>query len=206
MSSLTDPTANMPVTEVAGLREIDTPPLRGFRKVRSHLGAAFFNMGVNGFPFHAVRQGYLRACGMKIGSQVAIMRGAIVIRPEQISVGSHCIFGFNVFLGGEGGIQIGSNVNISSFCAILGGRHDFDDPTFRPILNPVIIEDYAWLATRVTIAGGVRIGRGAVVAAGAVVTRDVPPYHVVGGVPAKKIRERNPEACVYEFNYQPWFF
>ncbi len=188
------------------LRNRLTPELRGWRKIRSHLGAAGFNMIVNGIPFHAVRNSYLRACGMQIGKNTCMMRGSLVTRPEQISIGDHCILGFRCFLGGEGRIQIGNNVNISSFCVLLGGYHDIDDPAFKPVLHPIIIEDYAWLATRVTVAAGLRIGRGAVVAAGAVVTRDVPPYHVVAGVPAKKIRERKPEACVYEFNYQPWFF
>jgi len=198
--------AAVQVPERTSLREQYTAEPTGLRKIRSHLGAAFYNMGVKGVPFHALRQGYLRACGMKIGTRVALMRGSMVIRPEQIAIGSHCIIGFNCFLGGEAGLQIGNNVNISSFCTLLGGYHDLDDPAFRSILNPIIIEDYVWLATRVTVAGGVRIGRGAVVAAGAVVTRDVPPYHVVGGVPARKIKERKPEACVYELNYQPWFF
>ncbi|MBC8165300.1 MAG: acyltransferase [Bryobacteraceae bacterium] len=115
------------------------------------------------------------------------------------------MIGFDSFLGGEAGITIGDNVNISSQCVILGGMHDPDDPQFRGILTPTVIEDYAWLATRVTLTGGIRIGRGAVVAAGAVVTRDVPPYTVVAGVPAKRIKDRNPEACKYELSYQPWF-
>ncbi len=190
----------------ASLRDHYTAEPRGLRKLRSHLGAAFYNMAVSGFPAHTIRQAWLRACGMRIGKQVALMRGAIIIRPDQISIGSNCIIGFNCFLGGEGGIQIGNNVNLASFCTILGGYHDINDPTFRSVLNPVIVDDYVWIATRATITGGVRIGRGAVVAAGAVVTRDVPPFYVVGGVPAKKIGERNPEACVYELNYQPWFF
>jgi putative colanic acid biosynthesis acetyltransferase WcaF len=188
------------------LRDSHTPELKGLAKLRSHLGAALYNMAVTWIPFHAVRQTYLRACGMKIGKHVALLRGTLVIRPEQITIGDHCIIGFNCFLGGEGKLEIGRNVNISSYCCLLGGYHDMDDPTFRSVMNPVIIEDYVWLATRVTIAGSVRIGRGAVVVAGAVVTRDVPPYHVVGGVPARKIKERKPEACAYELKYQPWFF
>jgi putative colanic acid biosynthesis acetyltransferase WcaF len=201
--------ANLPAAAAdykGELRNQLIPEQRGWRKVRSHLGAAFYNMAVTGIPFHAVRQAYLRACGMHIGNGVCLMRGSLVIRPEQISIGDHCIIGFNCFLGGEGTIQIGNNVNIASFATLLGGLHDIDDPTFRPILNPIVIEDYAWLATRVIIAGGIRIGRGAVVAAGSVVTRDVPPFHVVAGVPAKKIKERKPEACVYELRYQRWFF
>ena len=196
----------LPQREYGDLRAQNVAEPTGLAKIRSHVGAAFYNMAVSGVPFHAVRQAYLRACGMKIGKKVALMRGATIVRPERISIGDHCIIGFECFLGGEAGIQIGNNVNIASYSILLGGYHDIDDPTFASVLNPVIIEDYAWLASRVTVAGGVRIGRGAVVAAGAVVTRDVPPYHVVGGVPARKIKERKPEACVSEFNYQPWFF
>lgn len=165
-----------------------------------------YNLMFTGVPFHAVRQSVLRAAGMKIGESVAILRGATVIRPDRIRIGSHCIIGFQCFLGGEGGIEIGDNVNIASFSVLLGGAHDINSPTFEAVLRPMIIEDYVWIATRATITAGLRIGRGAVVAAGAVVTRDVPPYHVVAGVPARKIGERDPEACKYEFNYQPWLF
>jgi putative colanic acid biosynthesis acetyltransferase WcaF len=176
------------------------------RRPIQHLAAAFYNMLVTGIPFHAVRQWYLRTFGMAIGKHVALLRGSTVISPATIRIGSGCTIGFQCFLGGEGGLSIGDNVNISSFCAILGGYHDIDDPTFRSVLKPVVIEDHAWLATRCVVQAGVRIGRGAVVAAGAVVTRDVPPYHVVGGVPARKIGERDPSACIYELKYQPWFF
>ena len=192
--------------EYGELRGRMLPSLRGFAKIRSHLGGAFYNIFVTGIPFHAVRQGYLRLCGMKIGKSVAILRGTTIVRPDRISIGDHCIIGFHCFLGGESGLEIGNNVNIASYAIVLGGHHDIDSPTFADVGGQVAIEDYVWVATRATITGGVRLGRGAVVAAGAVVTRDVPPYHVVGGVPARKIKERKPEACAYEFNYQPWFF
>jgi acetyltransferase-like isoleucine patch superfamily enzyme len=200
-----------PVSAVAAplrseLKQQVTAEPRGFRKIKSHLGAAAYNMCVTGIPFHAVRKGYLRALGMRIGEKVGLMRGTTIIRPDQIEIGSNCIIGFQCFMGGEGRLTIGNNVNISSFTVLLGGWHDMNDPSFAPILRPTVIEDYAWLATRVTVMAGVRIGRGAVVAAGAVVTKDVPPYTVVGGVPAKPIAQRNPDACVYEFDYQPWFF
>ncbi|MFN3326659.1 MAG: acyltransferase [Bryobacteraceae bacterium] len=178
----------------------------GWAKIRSHLGAAGYNIAVSGIPFHSVRQAWLRAVGMRLGERVCIMRGSTIVRPERISIGDGTVIGMDCFLGGEAGLTIGSNVNISSFAVLLGGRHDLNDPAFASILEPIEIEDYAWLATRVTVLGGVRVGRGAVVAAGAVVTKDVADYAVVGGVPAKKIGERNPDACVYQFNYQPWFF
>jgi acetyltransferase-like isoleucine patch superfamily enzyme len=183
-----------------------TPDQTGWRKVRSHLAAAAYNAVVTFIPSHAVRQTFLRAAGMRIGRQVGMLRGAKVTRPDQIEVGDHCIIGFDCFLGGEGRLFIGNNVNIASFSVLLGGRHDINDPAFTAVLRPTVIEDYAWVATRVTITSGVRIGRGAVVGAGAVVMRDVAPYTVVAGVPARVIGERRPDACAYELNYQPWFF
>jgi putative colanic acid biosynthesis acetyltransferase WcaF len=190
----------------ADLTSRKTPEPKGLRKITSHLAAAGYNALVTSIPFHAVRQGFLRAAGMRIGRSVGMLRGTTVIRPDQIEIGNHCIIGFQCFLGGEGGLYIGNNVNIASFSVLLGGWHDINDPGFAAELRPTVIEDYAWLATRTIVMAGVRIGRGAVVAAGAVVTRDVPPFAVVAGVPAKRIGERKPEACAYEFNYQPWFF
>ncbi len=184
----------------------EVPDLTGWRKIRSHLAAAAWGLGIKSVPFHVIRRAYLRACGMKIGANVGLFRGCLIIRPEQISIGDNCIIGFQCFLGGEAGIVIGRNVNIAAFSILLGGGHDINDPTFTAIRKPIVVEDYAWIATRSTIMGGVRIGRGAVVAAGAVVTRDVAPYSVVAGVPARVIGQRDPAACVYQFNYQPWFF
>ena len=179
---------------------------RGWEKIRSNLAAAVYRSVITHIPFHWIRQSFLRAAGMRISRDVAILTGTTIIRPERISIGKGCMIGFDSFLGGEAGITIGDNVNISSQCVFLGGIHDPDDPNFGAILKPTVIEDYAWLATRATIVAGVRIGRGAVVATGAVVTKDVPPYAIVAGVPARKIKERNPEACKYELAYQPWFF
>ncbi len=69
-------------------------------------------------------------------------------------------------------------------------EHDPQDPLYRVKGGPVIIEDYVWISCRVVILPGVTIGEGAVVAAGAVVTKDVAPYTIVGGVPAKEIGTR----------------
>lgn len=196
----------MPFEEPANLAASEVEQPKGLEKIRSHMGAAFYNMLFTGVPFHAVRQGFLRAVGMKIGRQVSILRGTIVIHPDRIRIGNNCIIGFQCFLGGETGIEIGNQVNISSFSILLGGYHDINKSGFDVVLKPLVIEDYAWIATRAILMSGIRVGRGAVVGAGAVVTRNVPPYTVVAGVPARKIGERKPEACSYELAYQPWFF
>jgi acetyltransferase-like isoleucine patch superfamily enzyme len=94
------------------------------------------------------------------------------------------------------GVSLGKYVMLGPCVAILGGDHLFDKPgvpiifSGRPELKPTVIEDDAWLGYNVTVIAGARIGRGAIVAAGAVVTKDIPPYEIHGGVPAKKIGER----------------
>jgi len=88
-------------------------------------------------------------------------------------------------------LTIGNNVSIAGEVRIFTMEHDIDDPNFSEKSSPVTIDDYVVIGTRVTILPGVHIGKGAVVASGAVVTKDVAPYTLVGGVPASFIRERS---------------
>lgn len=117
----------------------------------------------------------------------------------------HCrgkmVFGENVSIGlfsvidGSGGLTVGDDVRMGPNVIIYTHNHRFestDVPLFRQGLDyaPVKIEDDVWLGARVTILPGVTIGRGSIIAAGAVVTKDVPPYAIMGGVPAKQIGSR----------------
>jgi acetyltransferase-like isoleucine patch superfamily enzyme len=79
----------------------------------------------------------------------------------------------------------------------MTGSHDYKSRNFQGIFKPIVIEDYAWVGVGATILQGVTIGKGAVVCAGAVVTKDVPPYAVVAGVPAQTIDTR-PDDLDYE--------
>ena len=108
-------------------------------------------------------------------------------------MGEHSSVGWFTLLDARGGITIGNNVTVASYCKLVTAKHNIEDPLFHAVLEPIKIEDYAWICTGATILGGVKIGRGAVVAAGAVVTKDVPPMTVVGGVPAKIISNRKTE-------------
>ena len=86
---------------------------------------------------------------------------------------------------------IGNNVNLSGFSFYISQGHDVDDPFGHTKLDPIIIDDNVWIATNSTIMPGVHVGKGAVVAAGSVVTKNVLPYSVVAGNPAKEIKKRS---------------
>jgi acetyltransferase-like isoleucine patch superfamily enzyme len=102
----------------------------------------------------------------------------------------------------SGGIVIGENVSISPGTWIITGTHDINDPNFMAGHQPIVIEDYVWIGVRATILSGVKIGKGAVVMAGAIVTHDVPPFAIVGGVPARVIGQRQLRDPHYTLDYR----
>jgi acetyltransferase-like isoleucine patch superfamily enzyme len=122
----------------------------------------------------------------------------------KLVIGDYSVIDQNCSLDARGTLTIGNNVNISPEVMILTAYHNPDDDNFTGIHKPIVIEDYAWIATRAMILPGVTIGRGAIVAAGSVVTKDVPPQTIVGGNPARRIRERkgNPS---YRMEYHRMF-
>lgn len=110
--------------------------------------------------------------------------------PSKIHIGNHSIIGGDAILDGRNEIHIGNNVNIARELRIYTMEHDPSSPNFSAVGGPVIIEDWVYIGTRVIILPEIRIGEGAVVASGAVVTKDVDPWTMVGGVPARRIRSR----------------
>lgn len=148
---------------------------------------------------------YSRVFGMKIDRTAIIYGGAEVRSPRNVCIGKHTSVGHHAILDGRRGLTIGENVNLSTGVWIWTLQHDPQSPDFATTGGPVVIEDYVWVSCRAVILPGVRIGKGAVVAAGAVVTKDVPPYAIVGGVPAKVIGERTHDLR-YELKwYQPFY-
>jgi len=142
-------------------------------------------------PFHTVRRILLRLLGAKIGNRVGLYRGFEIRNPWKLQIDHNTLIGHNALLDARKGLKIGQNVNLSNEVMIWTLHHDYNDPNFKEVGGQVIIGDYAWLCSRCIILPGVTIGEGAVVAAGAVVHKDVPPYTVVGGVPAKVLTTRN---------------
>jgi acetyltransferase-like isoleucine patch superfamily enzyme len=156
-------------------------------------------------PSHIVRRSFLRRCmWIDMGEGCAMLLGLRLYTRGQISIGAHSVIDRDCTLDGRGGITIGENVNLAPEVMILTASHDPDSDDFGGIEKAVVIEDYVWVATRAMILPGVRIGRGAVVGAGSVVTKDVAAGTIVAGNPAKVIRERKCEPK-YQLNYSRLF-
>ncbi|WP_320051494.1 glycosyltransferase [Anaerorudis cellulosivorans] len=156
-------------------------------------------------PISSLRMFVVKKKFHKVGSNSFFLRGVNFIAPDNIEIGNNCVINNNVFLDGRGGkVKIGNNVDIARETNIWTLEHDVHDDYHRTVGGDVIIEDYVWIASRVTVLPSVKIGKGAVIACGAVVTKDVPPMTIVGGVPAKPIGIRK-SALKYTINYHPKF-
>lgn len=142
-------------------------------------------------PCYLIRHAWLHLFLKSMGKGNAIKRHVEIIIPRRVEIGDNNTINHNVLLDGRGGLTIGSNVDIAQDVIIWTEQHDYNSDDYRGEMKPVIIEDYVWIASRATILPGVTIHKGAVVACGAIVTKDVPPMTVVAGVPAKIIGNRN---------------
>lgn len=141
-------------------------------------------------PSHLIRKFFYRIAGITIGKKGAIHMWASFYDPKNISIGDDTIIGERAILDGRDILKIGNHVDIASEVMIYNGQHDISDESFRATFEPVVIEDYVFIGPRAIILPGVTLGKGCVVGAGAVVTKNVDPFTIVGGVPAKVIGER----------------
>ena len=156
-------------------------------------------------PSHGMRLCGYRALGARIGEHTSIHRGCQFYQIHKLSIADNTVVNQKVVLDARSGLTIGSNVSISEQAIIYSLQHDLDDQDFVVSGAPVVIEDYVFIGSRAIILPGVHIGTGAAVAAGAVVTKDVPPYTVVGGIPAKPIRQRSRDLR-YNLDYRRSFY
>ena len=156
------------------------------------------NHVVSHVPSYALRHAWYRhVLGVVLGDDAAINLGCYIwflgpnqLRRTGLRIGAHSRINRNCCLDARGSLVIGNNVSLSPDVTILTAEHLPDDTDFAVVTRSVTIEDHAWIGTRAMIMPGVTVGRGAIVAAGAVVTNDVPALTIVGGVPAKRIRDR----------------
>jgi acetyltransferase-like isoleucine patch superfamily enzyme len=128
-----------------------------------------------------------------IGKHVRIRTGVVLQTPEEIVIGDHS--GLNPYVVIYGNVRLGRYNMVAPHVVLAGGDHRFDDAT-RPmkvqghVSRGIKTDDDVWIGANAVVVDGVHIGQGAIVAAGAVVTKDVEPYAIVGGNPAKVIKYR----------------
>jgi acetyltransferase-like isoleucine patch superfamily enzyme len=147
--------------------------------------------------------------GVNVGKNVVVHYRTEIRAPYRLQLGSGCIIGDNALLDARNGLTIGETVNFSSNVAVYTEQHDHRDEMFRctkGVDKSVAIGNRVWIGSNVVILPGVKIGEGAVCCAGCVVTKDVAPYDVVAGIPAKKVNTR-PNNLLYEFDGKScWFY
>jgi acetyltransferase-like isoleucine patch superfamily enzyme len=141
------------------------------------------------------RSGFYRLLFDKMQSLAIIYPGAYLTHCYGISAGSGLSINTGALIDGRGGIQIGNDVLIGPYAVINSSEHahkQLEVPMTHTdhVMAPVRIGDDVWIGAHVVVTGGVEIGSGAVIAAGAVVTSDIPPYAIAGGVPARIIGDR----------------
>lgn len=149
------------------------------------------NQFVSRIPSHTIRRLFYRwFMNFDIDRTSYIFMGAFFYAPGKLTIRSNSVVNQQCRIDTRGGVTVGSNVSISAEVYILTADHDPNSPEFAGRISPVVIEDFAFVGTRAMILPGVTIHEGAVVAAGAVVTKDVPAFTIVAGVPARPIGER----------------
>jgi acetyltransferase-like isoleucine patch superfamily enzyme len=181
------------------------------RWIRNFLSATnyyFANHFIAKIPIYAIRHGYYRRfMKIKIGRDSSVAMDCFITGYDKgcaIQIGDNTVINRRCYLDGRSGVRIGNNVNVSHGVTLITLQHDPRSLSFACIGGPVVIDDHAWIGMRAIILPGVHIGEGAVVAAGAVVTRDVAPYSIVAGVPAVHKKDR-PRDLAYVTKWFPFY-
>jgi maltose O-acetyltransferase len=166
--------------------------------------AWLYNDVVGKIPSRTLRTAYLRAYLARYGSGTGVQMGCRFLNGRSIQLGDRNVINFGCLLDGRRyAIRTGNDVSIGPEAAILTLGHDPQSPDFADEGGEVVIGDRAWICFRAIILPSVAIGEGAVVAAGAVVSRDVEPYTIVAGSPAKPVGTRATDLR-YRCEFAPW--
>jgi putative colanic acid biosynthesis acetyltransferase WcaF len=142
------------------------------------------------YPCYGWRCFILRLFGAKVGPHVRTAASTYIYMPWNVEIEEWAAIGPDVFIYSLGKVRIGKRATVSYRSHVCAGSHDFTDPTIPLIKPPVVVEDDAWIGTEAFIGPGITVGTAAIVAARAVVVKDVDPLTMVGGHPARVIGER----------------
>ena len=141
-------------------------------------------------PLSGVRCALLRLFGARIGPGVVIKPGVRVKYPWRLAVGDHAWIGEDAWIDNLDHVSIGAHACVSQGVYLCTGNHDWADPAFGLIVKPIQIGPGAWVGARSTVAPGVSIGAGAILAIGGVAVKDIPPLEIHAGNPARFAKMR----------------
>lgn len=156
-------------------------------------------------PVHHIRRLLYRIFGVTIGKGSSLHMQIVFYDPTHVVIGKDTIIGEKTVLDGRGQLSIGNHVDIASEVMIYNAEHAVNDESFIAEIKPVTIEDYVFIGPRAIILPGITIKKGAVIAAGAVVTKDVSEFSIMAGVPAKEIGKRSVTDPHYVLGRAAWF-
>lgn len=144
-------------------------------------------------PFHAWRRMILRCFGATIGRGARPYPTAVIWAPWKLTMGDHSTMGDGVDCYSVARIELGRHATVSQRAYLCSASRDIDDPQNHLMTAPIVIAEYGWVASEAFVGPGVTVGEGGVVAARGVAVRHVKPWTVVGGNPAKFLRNRKPQ-------------
>jgi acetyltransferase-like isoleucine patch superfamily enzyme len=177
--------------------------LRKFKTQSYFLGLFLINIMHSLLPFF-MRTILYRACGFEVHSGATLQGGVRFFHLGRMRIGNGSVINRGVYLDNRCGIEIGECVSIAHDVKIYSLGHDIHNDLFPVKGRQVVIEDYVVIFAGAMIMPGIRIGKGSVVMAGAVVTRDVPAFRIVGGNPACDLGARD-SLPAYRFDRRFWF-
>jgi acetyltransferase-like isoleucine patch superfamily enzyme len=184
---------------VDDLREIDWNPAFADHRVKQEF---YLNSVVNRVPFIDLRMRlYARYVHLEDPSSSSILRHTEIYGAAGLFIGAGTQINRHVLLDGRGGLYIGRHVAVAERVFFMPGDHHPDEE-FRPRHSPIRVGDRAVIYAGAFVARGVSIGEGAMVAGGSIVTRDVEPWTIVAGAPARPVRDRNPNQN-YTLTWRP---
>ena len=140
-------------------------------------------------PSSSLRVRLLRLFGATVGNGVVIKPGVRVKYPWRLIVGDDCWLGEDCWIDNLADVRLGSNVCVSQGAYFCTGNHDWTDPSFGLVVKSIVLQDGSWAGAKAVLAPGVTLGECAI-AAGSVVTKDIPPFEIHAGNPAVFVKQR----------------
>jgi putative colanic acid biosynthesis acetyltransferase WcaF len=141
-------------------------------------------------PMHGWRSFLLRCFGARLGPSCHIYPKAVIWAPWNLVCGYQATVADGAIVYNPKPITLGTHAIVSQEAYLCGATHDYEDPGFPLVAAEITIGAQAWIAARATVQPGVAVGEGAVLALGSVATKDLEPWTVYAGVPARRIKNR----------------